>query len=362
VFSSSEKNFAKTKVEIRINKDKKILDNSQRSIISSTRKNIVNIIKKKGDPIVSINFLTENQKAYFPAAVVKRIVSQSILKIIFSSYFPNPFILSAERTGIALFRNELNYSRNHFFDQLNSDEEEDELERKQHNNFSLPVYDNLYFVREIESITKKDSFIQKKHPQLIDFFSKSVCGGFKVTENNELYFTPDSDSKLNLTMVEASSSVRALLSLSFYLKHSAKKGDILMIDEPELNLHPKNQRLMARLFARLANIGINVFITTHSDYIIKELNTLIMLNQDLPHVEKIIAKEGYQKDELIDIKDIRVYNAREDLIKASGSKRKVRGNTLVPADIDQQTGIGIDSFDDSINEMNEIQSEILFGG
>jgi ABC-type multidrug transport system ATPase subunit len=135
-----------------------------------------------------------------------------------------------------------------------------------------------------------------------------------------------------------------------------------MIDEPELNLHPKNQRLMARLFARLANIGINVFITTHSDYIIKELNTLIMLNQDLPHVEKIIAKEGYQKDELIDIKDIRVYNAREDLIKASGSKRKVRGNTLVPADIDQQTGIGIDSFDDSINEMNEIQSEILFGG
>jgi predicted ATPase len=44
-----------------------------------------------------------------------------------------------------------------------------------------------------------------------------------------------------------------------------------MVDEPELNLHPENQRRVARLFARLINLGIKVFITTHSDYIVKEL-------------------------------------------------------------------------------------------
>ena len=46
---------------------------------------------------------------------------------------------------------------------------------------------------------------------------------------------------------------------------------MLFIDEPELNLHPGNQRRIARLFARLSKLGIKVFITTHSDYIIKEL-------------------------------------------------------------------------------------------
>ena len=51
-----------------------------------------------------------------------------------------------------------------------------------------------------------------------------------------------------------------------------------MVDEPELNLHPENQRRMARLFARLVNVGVKVFVTTHSDYIVKELNTLILLN------------------------------------------------------------------------------------
>lgn len=52
-----------------------------------------------------------------------------------------------------------------------------------------------------------------------------------------------------------------------------------MVDEPELNLHPENQRKVARLLAALVNFGIKVFITTHSDYILKELNTLIMLGQ-----------------------------------------------------------------------------------
>ena len=78
-------------------------------------------------------------------------------------------------------------------------------------------------------------------------------------------------------MGESSSAVRSLLDIGFYLEHIAKKGDLLIIDEPELNLHPENQRCIARLLAKLVNYGIKVFITTHSDYIVKELNTLIML-------------------------------------------------------------------------------------
>ena len=71
-----------------------------------------------------------------------------------------------------------------------------------------------------------------------------------------------------------------MLDIGFYLRHMAMPGDLLMIDEPELNLHPENQLRIARLFSQLVNIGIKIFVTTHSDYIIKELNTLIVLNQD----------------------------------------------------------------------------------
>jgi predicted ATPase len=57
----------------------------------------------------------------------------------------------------------------------------------------------------------------------------------------------------------------------------AQEGDFIIIDEPELNLHPDNQRKIARWLVRVVNAGFKVMITTHSDYIIREFNNLIML-------------------------------------------------------------------------------------
>jgi energy-coupling factor transporter ATP-binding protein EcfA2 len=120
-----------------------------------------------------------------------------------------------------------------------------------------------------------------------------------------------------------------------------------MMDEPELNLHPENQCRIARLFARLVNSGIKVFITTHSDYIINELNTLIMLNHDRPHLKKIAREEGYKEKELISADKIRVYIAEK---------------TLTPAPIDSDLGIEVLSFETVIDRMNRIQDAIVWGG
>jgi predicted ATP-dependent endonuclease of OLD family len=134
-----------------------------------------------------------------------------------------------------------------------------------------------------------------------------------------------------------------------------------MIDEPELNLHPENQRRIARLFSRMANIGIKVFLTTHSDYIIKELNTLIMLNHDKPYLKKMSEDERYKSEELISADKIRVYIAEEALLMLDNNKRKTRVQTLVAADIDPELGIEARSFDTTIEEMNRIQEAIVWG-
>lgn len=183
-----------------------------------------------------------------------------------------------------------------------------------------------------------------------------------VTKNDELYFIPNNHKRVKLTMDESSSAVRSLLDIGFYLKHIARKNDLLIIDEPELNLHPENQRRIARLLAKLVNCGIKVFITTHSDYIIKELNTLIMLNSEKSHIKKIAEKENYQCNELLDVSKIKVYLAQEAKIKLKKYKNPVRRPTLIPADINQELGIEISSFDTAIETMNRIQEEIVWGG
>ena len=128
-----------------------------------------------------------------------------------------------------------------------------------------------------------------------------------------------------------------------------------------MNLHPENQRRVVRLFARLANLGIKVFITTHSDYIVKELNTLIMLNQDKPYLKRIAQQEGYKSSEFIAPEKIKAYIAEEAPVLLDGNKRRSRCQTLVEAKIDPELGIEMGSFDKTINKMNEIQEAIVWG-
>ncbi|MFN7516864.1 MAG: hypothetical protein ACK5QF_09680, partial [Dolichospermum sp.] len=117
---------------------------------------------------------------------------------------------------------------------------------------------------------------------------------------------------------------------------------------------------VARLFARLVNVGIKVFITTHSDYIVKELNTLIMLNHDKPHLQRIAQQEGYRPEELITAEKIKVYIAEEANMKLEGNTKKTKCQTLIPADIDRELGIEARSFDRTIETMNRIQEAIYW--
>ena len=191
-------------------------------------------------------------------------------------------------------------------------------------------------------------------------FADIIGGEYSVNRDDELYYLPKG-KKVKLSMDASSSAVRSLLDIGFYLRHEARHGDLLMVDEPELNLHPENQRRVARLFARLINLGIKVFITTHSDYFIKELNTLIMLNHDKPHLKRISEDEGYRAEELLSSDKIKVYIAEEALVKPDGKERKIKCQTLVPADIDSELGIEARSFDTTIESMNRIQEAIVWG-
>lgn len=49
---------------------------------------------------------------------------------------------------------------------------------------------------------------------------------------------------------------------------SAKKGDVILIENPESHIHPKGQTELARLMALAAKNGVQIFCETHSDHII----------------------------------------------------------------------------------------------
>jgi len=50
------------------------------------------------------------------------------------------------------------------------------------------------------------------------------------------------------------------------------KDSILIIDEPETNLHPKWQKMYAKALIKLANLGAHILVNTHSPYMLEALN------------------------------------------------------------------------------------------
>ena len=294
-------------------------------------------------------------------------IADAIADIVFAQHLPRVHIASAERTGAAIFRKELDMARTRMLKAINQIDSK-ELKR---NPFAIlaeidagyawPVEDNVDFVRQLEDIGKSTGELANAHPELLEAFDAIIGGSYKVVKQ-QVVFQAKGAGKQRFTMNEASSCIRALLDVGFYLRCRARAGDLFMIDEPELNLHPKNQRAFARLVARMVNAGLKVFITTHSDYLVKELNTLIMLHQRTEHTRAVQQQYRYADAELLDPAKVRLYMTGEAPKPAAGAGRRSKIRTLKLATIYPDRGIEVETFDDTIETMSAIQSEILYGG
>jgi len=99
---------------------------------------------------------------------------------------------------------------------------------------------------------------------------------------------------MDLDMYLASSSVNQLTSLLFYFKFWARgKRDFLIIDEPEENLHPKNQLKIINLLLKFSSFENNrVIITTHSLFVADAINNYMNLGF-------LSSQEGFDLDNFL---------------------------------------------------------------
>ena len=130
----------------------------------------------------------------------------------------------------------------------------------------------------------------------------------------------------------------------FYLRHSAGQYNALFVDEPELNLHPKNQILLAKIFVKMINAGLRLVISTHSDYIIREINNMIMADGLNKAGDKIITNKGYDESLCLSQDKFAPY------LFHKGENGKVK---VGPLEVDRY-GFNMPSIDDAINSQNDV--------
>ena len=366
VFASKRQRFEDSSISIAIPERPVIQTLYPKSTLGSRMRDVFRI-QQIGSSFLEVTLLVEKDKPELvpPRYFIEYRVADAVKKIVYGNSIPRSYISSAERTGATIFRSALNSAAiltppagdaN-----LPLEHRPWNLLRDLKHGYALPVKRNIEFIRNLDDIEKNDSFLALHAPQVLDDFADIIGGTYKVVRG-EPYFIPKFSRGIRLSMDESSSAVRSLLDVGLYLRHVARLGDLMMIDEPELNLHPENQRKIARLLASLVNLGLKVFITTHSDYIIKELSALLLLSSRQKHQRRFMKANGYGEGELIAANRIRVYMTKPVKPSTSRPASNRAAFTLEKAQVGNELGIIVGSFDDTIDKMNFMQQEILFGG
>lgn len=89
------------------------------------------------------------------------------------------------------------------------------------------------------------------------------------TESNDFYLEKQG---YKIASSNIASGIKSLGMLDMLIKSGAvAENSLLIVDEPEVNLHPKWQVLYAELICELVRLGVDIIITTHSPYIIDAL-------------------------------------------------------------------------------------------
>ena len=119
----------------------------------------------------------------------------------------------------------------------------------------------------------------RRYMELAHLLERNVLSGgldFSTQEpdpRREILFKPTKSVTIDIPIT--SSMVKELSPLVLYLRYLATSGDWLIIDEPEMNLHPVAQVRLIEFLAMLVNAGLHVLMTTHSTYVIDHLTNLM---------------------------------------------------------------------------------------
>ena len=99
---------------------------------------------------------------------------------------------------------------------------------------------------------------------------KSIIQG-EFLNNNESSFYFKKDNK-NISLINTATGIKYFGILQILSKNNYLfENQILILDEPEVHLHPKWQLKLAQLIIKLVKNGIKVLVNSHSPYMIEAL-------------------------------------------------------------------------------------------
>lgn len=115
---------------------------------------------------------------------------------------------------------------------------------------------------------------------IVEHFENSIIDGIVTASVDSMSGVNveyvQNNNKWSLQISEAASYIKDIAYFLVYVKYVARQHDVIILEEPEINLHPKNQILLARLIVNLVNAGLYIVVSTHSPYFLEQLSHCVV--------------------------------------------------------------------------------------
>lgn len=204
------------------------------------------------------------------------------------------------------------------------------------------------FLRQLLGLARLDSQTRNSSPSEIE--EEILKGLIFINTVEEVQFPRFSYKPTNwigqdLPLKNASSMVSEVAPISLYEKHVLKRGELLIVDEPESHLHPELQVKLFRQLARLVNEGKRVLVTTHSEWVAEELSNIVRRSMLEGRYSRVAESKPTMDDVSIPEDDVGVWQF---------SKKGQSGSSTVKKIDIGETGLYDTGFDDvAIQSHNE---------
>lgn len=145
---------------------------------------------------------------------------------------------------------------------------------------------DLHFNLNIEN-NENNEDLKKIRETIIEI----IKGEFKKDNSGNYFFKKDNK---NISLLNTATGIKAFGIFQVLLDNNyLTKNTLLILDEPEVHLHPKWQLKMAEVIVELVKNGVKVVVNSHSPYIIEALKRYSDLNKIEDKTNFYLAEDGY---------------------------------------------------------------------
>jgi predicted ATPase/cell fate (sporulation/competence/biofilm development) regulator YmcA (YheA/YmcA/DUF963 family) len=161
--------------------------------------------------------------------------------------------------------------------------------------------DDKYLKGYPEYIEELYEYLDSKYIETPDFqpisdeIQNTISGKLNLTASGDIMYINDDGVEIPLSL--AAMGIGNIGTIDMLIRNNIiNKGSFLIMDEPEVHLHPRWQVKLADILYQLAKAGANVVIATHSIDLLKALQVVFEENEEEASEYMAFNKMPYSKE------------------------------------------------------------------